>query len=63
MRFKRIEWPTNKWLYLWGPKGVGKTEYVKQLFKQPLFCRHKDKLKQLNNDQDAVILNDMSFDH
>lgn len=55
---------TKKALVLWGPSCLGKTQYAKQLFKNPLFVRHTDKLKQFcSYKHDGIIFDDMNFSH
>lgn len=51
-------------LWLVGKPGLGKTEYAKSLFDNPLLVSHMDKLKQFKRGiHDAIIFDDMSFRH
>lgn len=50
-------------LWLHGPSGIGKTQYAKSLFNNPLIVRHMDQLKQLRDTNDGIIFDDMSFAH
>ena len=59
MRWKRAKHS----LWICGPTGLGKTEFAKSLFTNPLFVRHKDKLKFLNKNHDGIIFDDMNFLH
>lgn len=48
---------------LCGPSNTGKTQYALSHFKNPLFCSHIDKLKEISPDNDGIIFDDMSFKH
>lgn len=48
---------------VWGDTNLGKTAFVKAHFKNPLFIRHMDRLKELKLEHDAIIFDDMSFQH
>jgi hypothetical protein len=61
---KVVRWKRTKYaLWLRGPSGLGKTEFAKSLFSNPLFVTHRDKLKLLNKTHDGIIFDDMSFMH
>lgn len=45
-----------------GPTGIGKTQYAKAHFKNPLFVRHIDDLRNFS-DHDGIIFDDMDFLH
>lgn len=68
-KFKELkgieEWNrSQRTLVLFGPSGWGKTQYAKQLFKNPLLCRHRDKLKKFDKfTHDGIIFDDMHFSH
>lgn len=54
----------QKVLILHGESGLGKTQFAKSLFKNPLLVRHIDKLKKFDSFQhDGIIFDDMSFQH
>lgn len=47
-----------------GPSGIGKTQFAKTLFPNPLLIRHVDKLKLYNdNYHGGIIFDDMQFTH
>jgi len=48
---------------VWGDTNLGKTAFVKAHFKNPLFIRHMDRLKEFTSAYDAIIFDDMSFQH
>lgn len=52
-------------LWIYRPSGVGKTEYAKTLFKNPLICNgHMDAMKEFNRlKHDGIIFNDMNYLH
>lgn len=51
-------------LWIHGPSGLGKTEYVKSLFNKPLLVSHADKLKQMSfHSYDGIIFDDCNFSH
>lgn len=65
-RFKALQsvvrWKRSKHsLWLYGPTGLGKTEFAKSLFSKPLFVTHIDKLKFLSKEHDGIIFDDMNF--
>lgn len=45
-----------------GPSGIGKTQYAKAHFKNPLLVRHIDDLKNFT-DHDGIVFDDMDFTH
>jgi len=53
----------SKPCFLSGLSNSGKTQYALAHFKNPLFVRHIDKLKQLGPDHDGIVFDDMSFTH
>lgn len=54
----------RKVLLVNGPSGIGKTQMVLSLFKNPLLCRHMDKLKTfIPGVHDAIVFDDMAFAH
>ncbi len=58
------EWNREKQvLWLFGATGLGKTEYARSLFNNPLFVRHKDQLKGLTTKTDGIIFDDFSITH
>jgi len=61
--FNRSPLDLSKSILLTGPSGTGKTEFALAHFKNPLFVRHMDKLKQLNCDHDGIVFDDMSWTH
>ncbi|AXH75780.1 MAG: replication-associated protein [Cressdnaviricota sp.] len=48
---------------IWGPAGVGKTQFALAHFSNPLFVSHVDDLKTFNNDYDGIVFDDMCFAH
>lgn len=49
---------------LMGPSQVGKTQYARAHFKNPLFIRHMDKILKFNpKKHDGIIFDDMDFKH
>lgn len=51
-------------LVLWGPAGIGKTEFAKSLLPKALFVSHIDDLARYNEENyDGIIFDDMSFVH
>lgn len=54
---------TDKAIFIQGPSGIGKTQYAKAHFTNPLLVSHMDKLKELTPDHDGIIFDDMSFTH
>lgn len=48
---------------VWGDTNLGKTAFVKAHFKNPLFIRHMDRLREFSPENDAIIFDDMSFQH
>lgn len=58
--------PISDWTkshIVWGPAGVGKTQWALAHFSNPLFVTHKDDLKQLSPDHDGIVFDDMDFRH
>jgi len=53
----------DKSTLVWGPSGIGKTQYVLSHFQNPLLVSHMDKLKELSPDHDGIVFDDMAFDH
>lgn len=48
-------------LILTGPSGIGKTEFAKELFNNPLLISHMDQLKCLSSKHDGIIFDDIKF--
>lgn len=55
------DWSTT--IILLGSSGIGKTEFAKAHFKNPLFVSHLDQLNELTSDNDGIIFDDMDFNH
>lgn len=53
----------SKSVLVWGPSGLGKTQFVLSHFKNPLVITHMDGLRSLSPDHDAIVFDDMSFSH
>lgn len=53
----------DKSILVWGPSGLGKSQYVLSHFKNPLVITHMDGLRTLSPDHDAIVFDDMSFSH
>ncbi len=53
----------SKSIILWGDAGIGKTEFAKAHFNNPLFVTHMDQLGDLQEEHDGIIFDDMSFLH
>lgn len=60
--FEQVD-PTKISILIWGKSGFGKTQYALANFKNPLLVRHMDKLKELTPSNDAIIFDDLSFQH
>lgn len=62
-----FKWPAiNDWgtsHILWGPSGVGKTQFAISHFKNPLIVSHADDLKRFDNTYDGIVFDDMDFKH
>lgn len=59
-----LKWDKNTTLVLQGKSGIGKTQYAKTLFKNPLIVRHMDKLKQFDElIHDGIIFDDINLSH
>lgn len=54
--------PKRQALWLIGPSGVGKTEYAKSLYENPIIVSHADQLKSLEG-HDCVIFDDFNISH
>lgn len=52
----------KSWVFV-GPPGLGKTQYAKYHFKNPLFVCHLDQLKDLTPEHDGIVFDDMDFKH
>lgn len=48
---------------LWGPPGIGKTQFAKAHFNNPLLVSHMDDLLNLTTDNDGIVFDDMDFKH
>lgn len=49
---------------IWGRSGLGKTEFAKAHFKNPLIVSHVDDLKKFDKERhDGLIFDDMTFSH
>ncbi len=46
-----------------GESGIGKTQWALCHFENPLFVRHIDDLKELSEDHDGIVFDDMDFKH
>jgi len=55
------DWKTS--YIIWGDAGIGKTEFAKAHFKNPLFVCNMDDLKDFSEDHDGIIFDDMDFKH
>lgn len=55
------EW--DKMIIIIGDSGIGKTEFAKAHFQNPLIVSHMDDLAELNEDFDGIIFDDMDFKH
>lgn len=66
-KLEDFEWePITAWsktVILIGDAGIGKTEFAKAHFKNPLFISHMDQLAEFNSDHDGIIFDDMDFNH
>lgn len=54
---------TSKSFVVYGDSNTGKTSFVLAHFKNPLVVTHIDSLKKLSPDNDAIVFDDMSFQH
>lgn len=59
---------SEKTMHVWGPSDCGKTSFVLAHFKNPLVVTHLDTLKllkkqEVDNPYDAIVFDDMSFNH
>ncbi|OLY79389.1 Replication-associated protein [Smittium mucronatum] len=54
--------PLKYSLWLFGGAGLGKIEFAKTLFKNPLLVKHIEQLKGLHSDHDGIIFDDTKFD-
>lgn len=62
--YKRLfEWDKTKTLVLSGPTNTGKTTLAASLLPFALFTRHLDRLGELSEGHEGIILDDMSFIH
>lgn len=52
-----------KTTHIYGASETGKTSFVLAHFKNPLVVSHIDTLKKLSPDNDAIVFDDMSFNH
>jgi hypothetical protein len=57
-----LDFSESKSIVLWGPPGVGKTQYAMSHFKKPLWVNHMDALANLA-DHDGIVFDDMDFKH
>lgn len=48
---------------LYGPSGIGKTQFALAHFKSPLLVKEIDDLKKLTSKHDGIVFDDMSFKH
>lgn len=58
--------PITEWratVILWGKPGIGKTQFARAHFDNPLIVNHLDRLKELSDEHDGIIFDDMSFTH
>lgn len=58
--------PINNWdvsHIIIGKAGIGKTQWALCHFENPLFVSHMDDLKNLSEDNDGIIFDDMDFKH
>lgn len=59
-----LEHPIDfKVLYVWGPSGFGKTQWGLAAFKCPLLVRQLDDLRDLCEEHDGIVFDDMYFSH
>ncbi len=58
-----LDFTKSKSIVLWGPPGVGKTQYALSHFKKPLWVHHNDDLKLLDSDCDGLIFDSRDFKH
>lgn len=54
------DWSTSH--VIWGPPGVGKTQFALAHFHHPLFVSHLDELKKFDG-HDGIVFDDMAFLH
>ncbi|OLY79419.1 Replication-associated protein [Smittium mucronatum] len=53
--------PDKRVLWMHGGTGLGKTEFAKTLFYNPLLVKHIEQLKDLHSDHDGIIFDDTKF--
>lgn len=62
-RFKKIEWDRSKALIVRGNTGTGKTNWALSQFEQPMLVCDLDDLRNLPQECDGLVFDDMSFDN
>lgn len=50
-------------ILLYGPSGIGKTNFALAHFKSPLLVTHLDQLADIRDDHDGLVFDDLSFKH
>lgn len=55
--------PKDRCMLFYGPSTLGKTEYAKAHFKNPLFVKKIEQLRELEPEHDGIVFDDMSFKH
>lgn len=50
-------------ILIYGPSGIGKTQFALAHFKNPLLVKEIDDLKRLTKKHDGIVFDDMSFKH
>lgn len=58
-----IEIPKDRCLVIHGATSLGKTEFAKAHFKNPFYIRKLESLKELEPENDGIVIDDMSFKH
>lgn len=53
----------SKAVLVYGPSGIGKTNWVLAHFENPLLISHMDQLKDITPEHDALVFDDISFKH
>lgn len=61
--FKGPTLDLSRAVLLYGPGGIGKTQYALSHFKTPLLVTHIDDLKKITPETDGLVFDDMSFKH
>lgn len=53
----------SKPCFIYGPSGIGKTEFAKSHFTNPLYVKQIDQLRTLTSAHDGIVFDDISFTH